>query len=130
MSAVYGATYYLPIYFQAINSATAIMSGVYLLPTILPQLVVAASSGLLCKTNHILWLAALTYFAVMKIGYVVPLALLSTVLLSIASGLYSLLQPESPTGHWVGFQILAGIGSGAGLQVVRLYDSHNCESQS
>lgn len=49
MSAVYGATYYLPIYFQAINNASAILSGVYLLPTILPQLVMAASSGVLCE---------------------------------------------------------------------------------
>jgi hypothetical protein len=57
----------------------------------------------------------------MKIGYVIPLALFSTILLSIASGLYSLLQPGSPTGQWVGFQIISGIGSGAGLQVVRPY---------
>jgi len=54
----------------------------------------------------------------MKIGYVIPMALFSTVLMSIASGLYSLLQPGSSTGKWVGFQILAGIGPGAGLQVV------------
>ncbi|KAI1370090.1 major facilitator superfamily domain-containing protein [Hypoxylon crocopeplum] len=101
MAAVYGATFYLPIYFQAINEATAILSGVYLLPTILPQLFVAASSGAL----------------IMKIGYVIPLAFASTVLLSIASGLYALLQPGSPTGYWVGFQILAGVGSGLGLQV-------------
>jgi hypothetical protein len=45
MSAMYGATYYLPIYFQAVNNATSIMSGVYLLPLILSQLVLAAASG-------------------------------------------------------------------------------------
>lgn len=49
MSAVYGAIYYLPIYFQAINNASAMLSGVYLLPTILPQLVTAASSGALSE---------------------------------------------------------------------------------
>jgi hypothetical protein len=49
MSAVYGATYFLPIYFQAINNVSAILSGVYLLPTILPQLFLAVSSGVLCK---------------------------------------------------------------------------------
>ncbi|KAJ8062112.1 hypothetical protein OCU04_008673 [Sclerotinia nivalis] len=101
MSAVYGATFFLPIYFQAINNANAMLSGVYLLPTILPQLFMAGFSGILLT----------------KIGYVIPLAIFSTVLLSIASGLYSLLQPSSPTGWWIGFQILAGIGSGAGLQV-------------
>lgn len=58
--------------------------------------------------------------SVMAIGYVVPLAALSTVLLSVASGLYSTLGPGSPTGWWVGFQILGGVGSGLGLQVVGL----------
>lgn len=63
----------------------------------------------------------------MAIGYVIPLAALSTVLLSIASGLYSLLRPGSPTGWWVGFQVLAGVGSGLGLQVVRVV--HRCPSR-
>lgn len=54
----------------------------------------------------------------MKIGYVIPLAIFSTIFLTIGSGLYSLLGPHSSTGEWVGFQIIAGIGSGAGLQVV------------
>lgn len=49
ISAVYGATFFLPIYFQAINNVTAMMSGVYLLPTILPQLLMAALSGVLCE---------------------------------------------------------------------------------
>ncbi|KAK4116025.1 MFS general substrate transporter [Canariomyces notabilis] len=101
MAAVYGAIFFLPIYFQAINGASPMMSGVYLLPTILPQLAMAASSGAL----------------IIAVGYVIPLAALSTVLLSIASGLYSILRPNSPTCWWVGFQILGGAGSGLGLQV-------------
>ncbi|XDG02463.1 hypothetical protein ABKA04_002078 [Annulohypoxylon sp. FPYF3050] len=71
LSAVYGATYFLPIYFQAINNVTAMLSGVYLLPTILPQLVMAGLSGVL----------------------------------------------YSSTGDWVGFQILAGVGSGLSMQL-------------
>ncbi|KAI1403324.1 major facilitator superfamily domain-containing protein [Hypoxylon fuscum] len=101
MAAVYGGIYYLPIYFQAINAASPLLSGVYLLPTILPQLVTAASSGLIIS----------------KIGYVMPLGFFSSMVLSVASGLYSLLQPDSPKGEWVGFQVIGGIGSGAGLQV-------------
>lgn len=101
MAAVYGGIYYLPIYFQAINAASPLLSGVYLLPTILPQLVTAASSGLIIS----------------KIGYVMPLGFFSSIVLSVASGLYSLLQPDSPKGEWIGFQVIGGIGSGAGLQV-------------
>lgn len=50
ISAVYGATFFLPIYFQAVNNASAMLSGVYLLPTILPQLFAAGLSGVLCKS--------------------------------------------------------------------------------
>ncbi|GAP82372.2 putative efflux pump [Rosellinia necatrix] len=100
-SGIYGATFFLPIYFQAINNVTAILSGVYLLPTILPQILVAGVSGVLLQ----------------KIGFVVPLAIIGTVLLALGSGLYSLLQPGSPTGHWIGFQILAGVGSGLCMQL-------------
>ncbi|KAL1848718.1 hypothetical protein Daus18300_013508 [Diaporthe australafricana] len=81
MSAVYGGIYYLPIYFQAVNNASAMMSGVYLLPMILAQLFMAGAAG------------------------------------GAGSGLYSILRPGSPTGEWVGFQIIAGFGSGAGLQL-------------
>jgi hypothetical protein len=125
MAAVYGAIFFLPIYFQAINDASPMMSGVYLLPTILPQLAMAASSGALSESmdhgcgRSWLRLANSPFCLVMAVGYVIPLAALSTVLLSIASGLYSILRPNSPTGWWVGFQILGGAGSGLGLQVVR-----------
>ncbi|KAI0143667.1 major facilitator superfamily domain-containing protein [Xylariaceae sp. FL1272] len=101
LSVLYGSVFYLPIYFQAINGSSAILSGVYLLPAIVPQLIFAVGSG----------------FLLGKVGYVIPFAIFSTVLLSNANGLYSLLQPGSPTGWWVGFQVLGGVGSGAGLQV-------------
>ncbi|KAI1800663.1 efflux pump [Daldinia bambusicola] len=101
ISAVYGATFFLPIYFQAINNATAILSGVYLLPTILPQLLMASLSGVILQ----------------KTGFIIPIAVVGTVFLSVGSGLYSLLQPGSSTGDWVGFQILGGIGSGLSMQL-------------
>lgn len=100
LSAVYGATYFLPIYFQAINNVTAMLSGVYLLPTILPQLVMAG------------------WVLVQKMGFIIPIAVVGTVFLSLGSGLYSLLQPDSSTDDWVGFQILAGVGSGLSMQLV------------
>ena len=58
--------------------------------------------------------------AVSKIGYVIPVAIFSTVFLAIGTGLYSLLQPGTSSGQWIGFQILGGVGFGAGLQLVRL----------
>ncbi|KAI0111767.1 efflux pump [Daldinia grandis] len=101
ISAVYGATFFLPIYFQAINNVTAMLSGVYLLPTILPQLLMASLSGVLLQ----------------KMGFIIPIAVVGTIFLALGSGLYSLLQPGSSTGDWVGFQILAGVGSGLSMQL-------------
>ncbi|KAK8021792.1 hypothetical protein PG990_006930 [Apiospora arundinis] len=101
MVGIYGLFYYLPIYFQSVYNATAILSGVYVIPFILPQLVAAGlTGGFLQKT-----------------GYVIPFAIFSLVLSSIGVGLMSTLQADSSVGRWVGFQILAGVGSGAGLQL-------------
>ena len=40
-------SYYMPIYFQAVRNATPTMSGVYILPAILSQIVFATVSGVL-----------------------------------------------------------------------------------
>ncbi|KAI0177899.1 major facilitator superfamily domain-containing protein [Pestalotiopsis sp. NC0098] len=101
MSTVFGSTYFLPIYFQAVKGVNAIMSGVYLLPIVLPQLLSAVVGGTL----------------VTKIGYVPPFALVGGALGCIGSGLFSLFQPDTPTGEWVGFSIIAGLGRGASLQM-------------
>lgn len=45
MSAIFGVLSFLPIYFQAVSNAKAMISGLYLLPTILPQLIMAVVAG-------------------------------------------------------------------------------------
>lgn len=47
MATLFGASYFLPIYFQAVKGVNAVMSGVYLLATILPQLLSAVVGGTL-----------------------------------------------------------------------------------
>lgn len=47
MAALFLLTYYLPIYFQSVKGASAILSGVYTLPNILAQLSAAILSGVL-----------------------------------------------------------------------------------
>ncbi|OAA61775.1 Major facilitator superfamily domain, general substrate transporter [Niveomyces insectorum RCEF 264] len=96
-----GASYFLPIYFQAVKGVSAIMSGVYLLATIIPQVLGAVSSGIL----------------VSRVGYVPPFAIFGAVLFTTGSGLYSLFQPGTTTGQWIGFQILNGLGRGLGFQM-------------
>ncbi|KAK8054932.1 major facilitator superfamily domain-containing protein [Apiospora rasikravindrae] len=101
MVGIYGLFYYLPIYLQSVYNASAIMSGVYVIPFIVPQLLAAGMSGGVLQ----------------KTGYVIPVAVFSLVLSSIGAGLMSTLQANSSVGGWVGFQILAGVGSGAALQL-------------
>ncbi|PLB54151.1 MFS general substrate transporter [Aspergillus steynii IBT 23096] len=93
--------YYLPIYFQSVRGRTAIMSGVDMLPNILSQLVAAVGSGILMG----------------KIGYYLPWAFFGAVLTTIGNGLLTMLSPTTPTGQWVGYQILVGFGRGACMQV-------------
>lgn len=47
MALVLCNSYYLPVYFQAVKNVSPILSGVYMLPGILFQLVFAVMSGLL-----------------------------------------------------------------------------------
>jgi hypothetical protein len=54
-----------------------------------------------------------------KIGYYVPVALFAAILLSVGSGLIATFVPGTPTGKWIGYQILYGTGRGLGLQMVR-----------
>lgn len=49
---VFGSSYYLPIYYQAVKGVSAVLSGVYLLAIILPQLVAAVVSGSLGKFSN------------------------------------------------------------------------------
>lgn len=52
------ASYYFPIYFQAVKGAGPALSGVYLLPSIFSQLALVVSSGWL-GTSHVSQLALL-----------------------------------------------------------------------
>ena len=95
-------TYYLPIYFQTVRNATPTLSGVYLLPTIVPMMIAAISSGAL----------------VSRIGYYIPFVEVSAALAAIGSGLLSTLHTNTSTGKWIGYQIIGGFGRGLAMQMV------------
>lgn len=95
-------SYFLPIYFQAVRDVSPMLSGVYLLPSILSQLALAVVSGGL----------------VGKLGYYTPWAIFSGIATAAGNGIMSLLEPDTPAAKWIGNQILVGAGRGAGLQIV------------
>lgn len=94
-------SYYMPIYFQAVRNATPTMSGVYILPAILSQIIFAAVSGVL----------------VGRLKYYLPWILASGALTALGTGLISTFTPTTPIGTWIGYQILAGAGRGCGIQM-------------
>ncbi|KAJ5280065.1 major facilitator superfamily domain-containing protein [Penicillium angulare] len=101
MAQVFCASWYLPIYFQAVKGKSPLTSGVYLLPSILAHLLTAMSSGKLVE----------------RVGYYLPFILISGVLTAIANGLLSTLAPHTSSGKWIGYQILLGAGRAIGMQM-------------
>ncbi|KAI1024914.1 hypothetical protein LB504_009750 [Fusarium proliferatum] len=93
--------YYLPIYFQSIDNQSPIGSGVRNIPLIALFSVATFASGK----------------AITKTGTAAPYLVVSSLIVTIASGLFYTLDIGTSTGKWVGYQILAGFGYGVGLQV-------------
>ncbi|KAJ6608683.1 putative efflux pump antibiotic resistance protein [Mycena sp. CBHHK59/15] len=92
--------FYLPIWFQAIKGVTAVKSGIDNLPMILSLVIASLLGGLL-----------ITIF-----GYYAPFMILSTVLMALGAGLLSTLKVDSGHAHWIGYQIIYGLGVGFGMQ--------------
>ncbi|KAJ9139136.1 MFS multidrug transporter [Pleurostoma richardsiae] len=80
------------------------LSGVYLLPTIISQVVFVVLSGSILG----------------KTGYCLPFSILGAVLLAIGGGLISTYQPTTSPSQWIGYQIILGAGRGLGMQMPAL----------
>ncbi|KKA17556.1 hypothetical protein T310_8507 [Rasamsonia emersonii CBS 393.64] len=93
--------YFLPIYFQAVKGVSPMLSGVYLLPNVISQLIAGVAAGA----------------AVSKLGYYLPWSVGSAMLLAVSNGLLSTLSPSTSTGKWIGYQILLGAARGMGMQM-------------
>lgn len=53
MSSTMVASYYIPIYFQSVKGATPLLSGVYMLPNVITQLIFTVGSGILGKAKPV-----------------------------------------------------------------------------
>ncbi|KAJ6577048.1 transporter [Mycena vulgaris] len=93
-------SYYIPIFYQAVRHHTATKSGIDLLPFMLGVVLTVISSGQL----------------VGKFGYYWPFLLCAPLFLAVGSGLLYTLNTGTSSAKIVGFQILAGIGTGMGMQ--------------
>ena len=95
------AIYYLPVYFQSVHGTSPTMSGVRNLPMIISVTISTIVSGAL----------------VSAFGYYQPLLIGGGVLATIGSGLLYMLDTDSSTGEWIGYQIIAGVGWGLAFQI-------------
>ncbi|KAI7976976.1 hypothetical protein EIK77_002097 [Talaromyces pinophilus] len=99
-AAFLSSVYYLPIWFQAVKSASAVNSGVMNLPLLISNVVASIISGV----------------AVTTFGYYTPFMLLASVITPISYGLMTTFHPNIPHSKWIGYQVLAGFGIGFGVQ--------------
>lgn len=93
-------SYYLPLWFQGIKDASALDSGVMILPIILGMAVGSVLGGVL----------------VTLIGYYPPMMGICGILTAVGSGLLTTFTVDTPQHIWIGYLALAGIGAGLGFQ--------------
>lgn len=94
------ASYYLPLYFQAIRGATPILSGVYLLPTAIALAVGSLGTG----------------FVVAKTGQFLPPIYFAFFFMTLGYGLFIDFDAYSGWAKLIIYQIIAGIGVGPMFQ--------------
>ncbi|KAK0619748.1 major facilitator superfamily domain-containing protein [Immersiella caudata] len=96
--------YFIPVWFQAILAASAISSGILLLPFCLPMVFSTILTGALTT----------------RIGYYTPFLLAGTCFMSIGAGLLTTLDVSTPQRFPIGYQVLYGFGAGLSLQAPNL----------
>ena len=95
-------TWFLPVYFQSTLGASPLQSGINVLPFNAFFLPFAISAGV----------------AMSKTGRYRPIHFIGGACMTIAFGLFSTMNADSPKAAWVCFQIIAAAGIGALLSTV------------
>jgi hypothetical protein len=92
--------YFLPIWFQAVKGASAVTSGIMNLPMLISLVLVSIIAGI----------------TVTVVGYYTPFMYAGTVLASVGLGLITTFTPDTAHPKWIGYQVIAGLGVGMGMQ--------------
>lgn len=95
-----GIAYYLPLYFQAVLGADALLSGVYLLPFILANTVFSAATGIYIQ----------------RTGKYIPAVYTGLILMVLGTGLLINLDVDSNWPKIIFYQILVGAGIGMNFE--------------
>ena len=92
--------YWIAIWFQAVKGTTAVKSGIDTIPMVLSLTLASIFSGGIVR----------------RTGYYVPPMYLGVICMSTGAGLMTTFSPQTPTGKWIGYQILFGFGIGVSMQ--------------
>jgi Fungal trichothecene efflux pump (TRI12) len=95
-----GVAYYLPLYFQAVLGVGPLLSGVYLLPYIVMNTVVGATTGLFIQ----------------KTGRYIPAVYLGLVMMTLGTGLMINLGLDANWPKIVVYQMIVAIGIGMNFE--------------
>ncbi|KAH6634364.1 general substrate transporter [Chaetomium sp. MPI-SDFR-AT-0129] len=98
----YWAFYFVPLYFQAVQTKSVLQAGLDALPLFAGLFPFAIVGGLVMG----------------RTGRYKPLHLVGTGLLTVAFGLFSLLGEESSTAAWACFQLVGAVGAGLPVAVL------------
>ncbi|KAJ7124653.1 major facilitator superfamily domain-containing protein [Mycena crocata] len=93
-------TYFLPLYFQAIRGVSAVKSGIDTLPLVLANTIGQFLAGAM----------------VTLLGFYTPFIVASSILCSVGAGLISTFAVDTGHAHWIGYQVMYGLGFGFGVQ--------------
>jgi hypothetical protein len=96
--------YYLTTWFQAAQGQSAMEAGIRTIPLVMSLVVFGIVAAIFTE----------------KVGYYVPAMLLSPLLCAVGGGMLSTLTPSAGTNHWIGYQVIYGIGIGSGFQTSHL----------
>ncbi|KAK3349750.1 MFS transporter [Lasiosphaeria hispida] len=99
------AGFYLPEWFQVVEGVNPLESGVRMLPTVITQIIATIFASSLA----------------LRIKYYNPWFFLAPLFMCTAGALYTQFKAFStPPSHWIGFQVIQGIGAGFGMQMSSL----------
>lgn len=91
---------YLSLYFQSVKGVSAVQSGIDTIPLLLSTSLGALAVGA----------------AVSRIGYYAPFMIAGPPIMAIGAGLLTTFKVDTPSGQWIGYQIIFGFGCGICMQ--------------
>lgn len=95
---------YLPIWFQVVQKQSPTSSALRTLPLVVAQIISTLVAGILTT----------------RLGHYMPFVYAAAIFMPIGIGLATTFSLQTPTSHWIGYEILIGIGIGAGFQQARV----------